>query len=179
MDALFAPTYDEHRGHINPVHAGFVERFTSMVRDSTEVLDAACGTGKYWPALRRAGLRVVGVDHSDGMLTNARAKDPTVPTRRCALQDLAAISEFTGRFDGLLCVDALENVGPEDWPRALNGLHSTLRAGAPAYMTVELPEESDEPGPPDEPHAPLVDGGAGWAAHSLTIGIWIRGSRGR
>jgi hypothetical protein len=38
MDALFALTYDEHRGHINPTRAGFVERFTSMVRDG----------GEYW-----------------------------------------------------------------------------------------------------------------------------------
>src|SRR6266536_4160540 len=45
---------------------------------------------------------------------------------------------ISGRFDGLLCVDALECVAPEHWPGVAAGLAATVRTGAPAYVTVEL-----------------------------------------
>jgi hypothetical protein len=60
-----------------------------------------------------------------------------------ALQDLAALPDrFDGvcvEFDGVLCVDALECVAPEDWPTVAAGLARVLRPRAPAYVTVELP----------------------------------------
>ena len=38
------------------------------------VLDAPCGTGRYFPMVAAAGLRVAGVDQSPGMLAQARAR---------------------------------------------------------------------------------------------------------
>src|SRR4029077_10544849 len=106
------------------------------------VLDAACGTGTYWPALLAAGLQVTGVDASAAMVAQARRKYPQVPSRVLALQDLA---ELPDRFDGLLCVDALENVAPEDWPSVAAGLAAVLKDQAPAYVTVELPDGPGDP----------------------------------
>ena len=37
-----------------------------------------------------------------------------------------------------MCIDALENVGPEDWPVVLRGLAMAARSGASLYVTVEL-----------------------------------------
>lgn len=122
---------------ISPSHAAFVARLSGLVRQGGAVLDAACGTGKYWPALLAAGLRVTGVDASPGMLAQARRTHPQVPSRVLALQDLA---ELPDRFDGLLCVDALECVAPEDWPGVAAGLAAVLKDQAPAYVTVELPD---------------------------------------
>ena len=59
--------------------------------------------------------------------------------------------------DGLICVDAMENVGPEDGPAVLDGLASTLRPGSPAYFTVELPED-DIAMDPEADGVPLVEG---------------------
>jgi ubiquinone/menaquinone biosynthesis C-methylase UbiE len=126
----------ETRGAIFPSHAAFVARLAGLVRPGGAVLDAACGTGKYWPALLAAGLQVTGVDQSAGMLAQARRKHPEVPSRVLALRDLGTLPD---RFDGLLCVDALENVAPEDWPVVTAGLARVLLPGAPAYVTVELP----------------------------------------
>jgi hypothetical protein len=72
-----------------------------------------------------------------------------------ALQDLSASLAVTA--DGLICVDAMENVGPEDWPAVLHGLASTLRPGSPAYFTVELPED-DITMDSQAVTAPLVEG---------------------
>jgi ubiquinone/menaquinone biosynthesis C-methylase UbiE len=127
----------ERQAAISPSHAAFVARLAGLVRQGGSVLDAACGTGTYWPALLAAGLQVTGVDQSAGMLARARRKYPQVPSRVLALQDLA---ELPDRFDGLLCVDALENVAPEDWPVVAAGLATVLKDQAPAYVTVELPD---------------------------------------
>jgi SAM-dependent methyltransferase len=137
----------ERQAAISPSHAAFVARLAGLVRQGGSVLDAACGTGKYWPALLAAGLQVTGVDESAEMLAQARRKYPQVPSRVLALQDLA---ELPDRFDGLLCVDALECVAPEDWPVVVAGLAAVLQDQAPAYVTVELP---------DGPLPPPVDGG--------------------
>jgi SAM-dependent methyltransferase len=134
-DTIHSLHYDEKWGRIYPSHAVFVARLAGLVRPGGAVLDAACGTGKYWPALLAAGLRVTGVDQSAGMLAQARRKHPEVPSHVLALQELATMPE---RFDGLLCVDALENVAPEDWPVVAAGLAAVLAGHAPAYVTVEL-----------------------------------------
>jgi SAM-dependent methyltransferase len=148
----------ERQAAISPSHAAFVARLAGLVRQGGSVLDAACGTGKYWPALLAAGLQVTGVDASAAMLARARRKYPQVPSRVLALQDLA---ELPGRFDGLLCVDALDNVAPEDWPVVAAGLATVLKDQAPAYITVELPDGGgDHYYPPrDQVHRWLVAAG--------------------
>jgi SAM-dependent methyltransferase len=140
FDTLHSQDYDENWGTISPSHAAFVARLTSLIRPGGDVLDAACGTGKYWPAVLAAGLRLTGVDQSAGMLGQARRKHQEVPTRVLALQDLAVAADLRGRFDGLLCVDALEYIAPEDWPGVAADLAAALRPRAPAYVTVEVPD---------------------------------------
>lgn len=85
------------------------------------------------------------------MLDRARAKHPEVDTRVLGLQDLAGAADLAGIGDGLLCVDALENVGPEDWPTVLAGMAAVLCPAAAAYPTVELPEGPLPEGPLPEP----------------------------
>jgi SAM-dependent methyltransferase len=115
MDSLFAPDYDAHWGHINPAHRIMIMRFLDLCPPGPRVLDAACGTGKYWPLLLARGATVIGVDQSGGMLRRARAKYPDIPVTKIGLQEIA----FTSEFDGAICVDAMENVFPEHWPVVL------------------------------------------------------------
>ncbi len=140
-DELHSASYDEHWGEVSPTHRACVDRLLASTPDGGLVVDVACGTGKYWSQLLAAGRRVLGLDQSSGMLDQARAKHPEVPTRVLGLQDLTGTAELAGIADGLLCVDALENVGPEDWPRVLGGFRAMLRPGASAYLTIELSEE--------------------------------------
>ena len=170
FDTIHSPRYDENWGAISPSHAAFVARLAGLVRQGGAVLDAACGTGKYWPALLAAGLRVTGVDQSAGMLAQARRKHPEVPSRVLALQDLATLP---GRFDGLLCVDALENVAPEDWPVVTAGFAVVLRERAPAYITVELPDGPlPPPGDPRQVPGEVIEGGG---YHYYPPGHLVRG----
>jgi SAM-dependent methyltransferase len=102
------------------------------------VLDAPCGTGKYFPLVAAAGHRVVGADQSAGMLAQARARGIASRLERVALQDLAYVAEF----DAVLTVDAMENIPPEDWPLVLANLHRAVRPAGVMYLTVEEVEQA-------------------------------------
>lgn len=158
MDTLHAPTYDERWGaYVNEAHGRCVQALIARLAPGSVVLDAACGTGKYWEMLLSAGLGIVGVDQSSRMLELASRKHPEVPVSHGSLQDLVARADLGSAMDALLCIDAMENVGPEDWPGVVKGFAAVLRPGAPAYVTVELPEDDivmDE----DAVTAPLVAG---------------------
>ena len=132
-DAL-AGDFDAQWGEMEPIHRAFVERLLSVLPPGGRVLDAACGTGKYFPMVLASGRQLLGVDHAGALLAVAAAKFPQVPTAKHDLQDLP----YQGEFDGVLCVDALEFVPPEDWRPVLERLHRALRPGGLLYLTVEL-----------------------------------------
>ena len=159
FDTIHAPVYDDRWGsYLNPTHERCLRTLVAHLSPGARVLDAACGTGKYWPLLLADGLEVVGTDQSQAMLDVAAAKHPGVPTHRIALQDLSAAGLTA--FDAVLCIDAMENVGPEDWPGVVAGLRAALRPGGTAYLTVELPDPDDPdlPDDPQETRAPLLPG---------------------
>jgi SAM-dependent methyltransferase len=138
-DTLHAPTYDRNWGAVSPSHERAVQSLLELTRPWGTVLDAPCGTGKYWPQVLASGRTVVGVDQSLGMLREAALKHPDVPIARIGLQELP----FEGLFDAVMCIDGIENVGPEDWPIALERLRAAARPGAPLYLTVELADEAE------------------------------------
>jgi len=103
------------------------------------VLDAPCGTGRYFSLVAEVGLRVADADQSAGMLARARARGIASSLDQVALQELSYVHEF----DAVTTVDAMENVPPEDWPGALANLHRAVRPGGHLYMTVEEADQSD------------------------------------
>ena len=120
---LWSDAYDETA---NPVVA-LDERITPQfvrARPGERVLDAGCGTGRYFPLLERSGCAVVGFDFSLGMLQVARRKQPDVPL---VLGDLQRLWPFgDGAFDAVVCalvgehLDDLATVFAEMW-RILRG----------------------------------------------------------
>ena len=133
-----APAYDE-RGYPSDMQREWVTRAVGLIPSGGTVLDAPCGTGKYFPVLAAAGHRVVGMDQSAGMLAQARARGIAVALEHVALQDLSYAQEF----DAVITVDAMENVAPEDWPLVLANLHRAARPGGVMYLTVEEVDQSE------------------------------------
>ena len=133
-DTTFSRDYDEKYGNISPTHRRFVEKLVSLTPADSPILDAACGTGKYWRMIFGAGRRIVGIDQSSEMLRLAALKHPGVPTEKTGLQEMTHVSEFLAA----MCVDAMENVCPEDWPLVLGNLASALKNGGHLYLTVEV-----------------------------------------
>jgi SAM-dependent methyltransferase len=133
-DDIHAPSYDEHWHEISPSHERFMNKLLELTRPGGLMLDAPCGTGKYWPMVLESGRTLVGIDQSAGMLRMAASKFPAVPIGKTGLQDLS----FEAAFDAVMCVDGMENIAPEDWPRVTLRLAAAARVGAPLYLTVEL-----------------------------------------
>src|SRR4029450_6889482 len=129
-DAL-AGDYDAQWGEIEDTHRAFVERFLTRLPPAGRVLDAARGLGKYFPMVLASGRSLLGVDHAGGSLAIAAAKFPQVPTERHDLQELP----YRGGFDGVLCVDAMEFVPPEEWPPVMERFRRVLRSGGWLYLT--------------------------------------------
>lgn len=157
-DIELASGYDEVQGVIPDSHRRFIDHLTDRLAEGASVLDAGCGTGRLWPLLSDADLRIVGVDQSQRMLDIARGKHPDVDTRCVSLQDLPFLHEF----DAVVCVDVLENIGPEDWPLVLDRLQAAGRPDALVYLTVGLADDEDPLLADDAADfgEPLVDGEA-------------------
>ena len=97
---LWGDTYDTTP---NPV-VRLDERVTPGVvrpRPGELVLDAGCGTGRYFPALLAAGGQVVGADFAGGMLRAAQVKHPGVPLVTADLQRPWPFRD--GAFGAVLC----------------------------------------------------------------------------
>ena len=133
-----APSYDEEL-YPTTSHAAFVERLLRTCPLGGVVLDAPCGTGRYFELVRAAGRRVVGIDQSAGMLAQARSKGIAERVERVGLQELA----FDSEFDGSMTIDALENIPPEEWPLVLANLHRAVRQDGHLYLTVEEVDEAE------------------------------------
>lgn len=139
-DTLHAPIYDENWGAtISPSHQQFLKEFLGLCPPHSLILDAACGTGKYWPMILVSGRSVFGIDQSQGMLARAQAKFPDVPVEKVGLQEM----RYQEAFDSAICMDAMEMVFPEDWLLILNNLYRAVKPAAYLYFTVEVAAEKD------------------------------------
>ena len=137
-DRLWAPIYDENWGaDIDPIHAGLVTHLANTCPQDGLILDAACGTGKYWPILLASGRAFCGIDQSQGMLDRAHAKFPQVRVTKLGLQEMG----YHDAVDVVICIDALEMVFPEDWPMVLANFHRALKGDGQLYFTVEIAEQ--------------------------------------
>jgi SAM-dependent methyltransferase len=114
------------------MHHTFVGWFLSRLPSDGRVVDAACGTGKYFPMVLASGRRLVGVDHAGALLANAAAKFPQVPPPSMTSRSCPTRASSTA------CVDAMEFVPPEEWPPVLERFRRALRPRGWLYLTVEL-----------------------------------------
>jgi 2-polyprenyl-3-methyl-5-hydroxy-6-metoxy-1,4-benzoquinol methylase len=122
-------------------HRQFMEKFLGRLSAQSAILDAACGAGLYDGMLLEAGHCVLGIDQSGSMLVRAREifpqeRFPKLHYEKMGLQEM----DFQAQFDGLICMDALEHVCPEDIPGILVRFQKALRPGGNLYITVDALE---------------------------------------
>jgi len=140
-DTRWAPQYGEKWGlYNNTTHLQFIQELLSLLPQSRMILDAACGAGRYLPYLLEKDHSVIGIDQSRGMLAGAMTKFPGVQFEKVGLQEMA----YRDLFDGAICMDAMENVCPEDWPLVLSNFHRALKQHGCLYFTAETIENADE-----------------------------------
>ena len=143
--AAVVRTYDEEAAGYDEAeyprtsHALFVDRLLATCPTGGSILDAPCGTGRYFAQVTASGRRVIGIDQSSGMLAQAAARGLAERLECVDLQHL----DLDAVVDASMTVDAMENVPPEDWPRVLANLRRAVRPGGHHYLTIEEVSASD------------------------------------
>lgn len=137
----WAPLYVEKWGlYDNTTHLQFIEELFSLLPQGSTILDAACGAGRYLPYLLEKNHAVIAIDQSQGMLARAQEIYPQVHFEKIGLQEMT----FREVFDGAICMDAIENVSPEDWLGVLRNFNRALKPQGVLYFTAETIEMGDE-----------------------------------
>jgi len=117
----------------NETHREYLQKLLERVAPRSTLLSAACGAGRYDGVLLEAGHSVLGIDQSAGMLARARDHFPEARYEKLGMQEI----DFREAFDGVICVDAMEHVCPEDWPGILRRFREALKPGGVLYFTVD------------------------------------------
>lgn len=130
-----APLYWEKYGTwVSETHVRYLLKFLGRVSPRSRLLSAGCGAGLYDGMLLEAGHSVVGIDLSAEMLARASARFPSIQYEKRGLQEL----NYRDEFDGVICIDALEHVFPEDWPVIIRGFREALKPGGMLYVTLDV-----------------------------------------
>ncbi len=131
---LWAASYD---ATANPVVA-LDERVTPRYVGATageRVLDAGCGTGRYFGRLLAGGGQVVGVDFSAGMLAVAHRHAPGVPLVGADLHRTWPFRDAA--FDAVLCALVGEHL--DDLDSFCREMARVIRPGGRAVFSVYHP----------------------------------------
>ncbi len=131
---LWADQYDETE---NPVVwiDGYAMTARVHLQPGERVLDAGCGTGRYFGALLDQRAELVGVDFSAGMLRVARRKHPRVAL---AQADLHRGWPFAnGSFDTVICALVGEHLGALD--HVFAEMRRVLKPGGRLIFSVYHP----------------------------------------
>ncbi len=135
-----SPMYRVNFGlYENATHLAYLQKFIQRVAPGGEVLSAGCGAGRYDGLLLEAGHPVFGIDLSAGMLALAQERFPQAHYEKLDFHEMA----FRQAFDGVICIDALEHVCPEDYSLTLGKFAEALKPGGVLYFTTEVAEPGE------------------------------------
>jgi len=139
-DKLWAPLYSERWGvYANTSHQQFIQKFLKLLPPHSTILDAACGAGRYMSSLLEKDHIVVGIDQANGMLARVKEKFPNVRVEKIGLQEM----DYQQAFEGVICMDAMEHVFPENWQRVLGNFQRALKPQGYLYFTVEIIDKAE------------------------------------
>lgn len=106
-------------------------------------VDLACGTGSVTAILARKGLRVIGVDLSENMLTQAvqKVQDMEHPPR-FVCQPLQELQLDRGVDLAVCALDSLDYItNPSDCAQAIRRIYKALNPGGIFIFDVNTPEK--------------------------------------
>lgn len=106
----------------------------TLLPSNPYILDAACGTGKYFELLTKSNCQILGIDNSRGMLSKAQKKFPKIQVEKGKLQEIS----YKEKFDAVICIDAMENIFPEHWLLVLKNFYNAAKKKGYVYFTVEI-----------------------------------------
>lgn len=109
-----------------------------------QLLDVGCGTGNYIAAVKSKLARCVGLDPSQGMIKQARAKhgsDPRVTLQQASVLDIP-FSDCS--FDVVIMTQVLHHLAPDTHSTALAEIARVLRPGGACWISTQTPHQHME-----------------------------------
>jgi len=102
-----------------------IKQYLNDLPEGTSILDIPCGTGRFFPFYREKGFKVLGVDISPDMVTEAqkRAGDIIV-VETGSIFNIGLFKEF----DVVVCIRFLNLIEPQDFRQALAEMQSAARS---------------------------------------------------
>ena len=135
----FASYYWERWGiGVDEPHRLYLRKFLGLVRPPGEsagvILSAACGAGRFDGLLVEAGIHAWWASTSRRACWPGRASTSRPSSTRksamrsCPCRRLERSPAYHAAFDGVICMDAMEHICPEDWPGILRGFARRAQA---------------------------------------------------
>jgi ubiquinone/menaquinone biosynthesis C-methylase UbiE len=146
-DAL-APHLEAHA-----VERHALSLFAELAGANARVLDVGCGPGHITAHLATLGVNASGLDLSDGMVREARARYPDIDFAQGSFQSL----DDTG-LDGIVAWYSIIHLPPTERPAAFAGFARALRPQGLALLAFQVGDEYR-----------LVTQGYG---HEVSVDVW-------
>lgn len=137
MAERYAAEFGDELRH-KPLDRALLRAFADEVGELGPVGDVGCGTGQIAAHLAGLGLRVEGVDLSDGMIAQARKRYPGLRFRQGSMLDLD-VGDAT--WGGLVAFYSIIHLEPDELPRALAEFRRVLRPGGLALLSFHVGTE--------------------------------------
>lgn len=115
------------------------DKFVSLLKPGSLVLDVGCGTGVKSQYLLDKGLKVIGIDFSEKMIEIAKREVPGATFHVADIKDLSGLQET---FDGVLAQATLLHIPKAEAGDVVKGLRDKLNNGGYLYIAVKEKREN-------------------------------------
>ena len=105
----------------------------------TTVLDAPCGTGRFWPVFEQAGVtRLLAGDYSLSMLRVAQRDEPSIPDFELSEMDLLNLDLPDNHVEFIACMRFYHHLAcADDRTKVLHRLHAISRSHVAISLWVD------------------------------------------
>ncbi len=131
---VFANCYSE----IN-LYKPYIDDFVKSL-SGENILDVGCGAGQFTNYFYALGLRVKGLDFSNGLLSIAREKYPDVEFINTDICEY----KTTDLYDGIFTKDMLFHLPDEDINKTLNMFKKILKPNGKICIIMDMPKEAGD-----------------------------------
>ncbi|TFV58691.1 class I SAM-dependent methyltransferase [Mycobacterium sp. PS03-16] len=138
--ALYAQHFHDYLGD-KPFELAMLGAFAALVGTGQDVLDVGCGTGATTAILSRHGCDVVGVDLSDGMVREARRRNPGLDFRTGSM---TALDFGDAGFAGVCAWYSTIHIPDDALPGVFAEFHRVLRPGGHLLLAFQVGDRPRE-----------------------------------
>ncbi|HKP43557.1 class I SAM-dependent methyltransferase [Mycobacterium sp.] len=138
--AVYAERFHDHL-HDKPLDRAMLTGFAGLVDRDGVIADVGCGTGATSRMLADCGPKVVGIDLSPNMITEARRLNPGLRFQVGSMTDL----DFDdAQFDGVCAWYSVVHIPDEQLPHVFSEFHRVLRPGGWVLVAFQVGEQPRE-----------------------------------